>query len=68
MKVESITPGHHPVSLLESNIEKVQTAKAAAVMWLDKDDKLHWDNCGLTKHDLLWALELMRISLMKTDD
>ena len=68
MTIPNITPKHHPVSLVEHCKEDLESATAAAVMWIDKDDKAHFDNCGMTKKDVLWLIECMRICLMEEVD
>ena len=65
-KVVDITPEHIPVALIRefADENRLKDAKAAFVIWLDKDDELQFEFCGLQSKDVLWALKRMEQRLM----
>jgi len=69
-KIDDITPEHLPVTLLrdEDIIEASLSAKAMAIIWLDKEDELYYEMCAIEKKDLLWALKCMENNLMRKKD
>jgi S-ribosylhomocysteine lyase LuxS involved in autoinducer biosynthesis len=58
-----ITPHHEPVSLARDMVDRAPGCSAGFYMLLDGDE-LVYDGCGMTKKDILWALERTKLRIL----
>jgi len=65
MDIPDITPDHNPVSLARDMVDKAPGCIAGFYCLVREDNAMAYDMAGLQRQDILWALERMKILLLR---